>query len=975
MTWRVLFAGVASAVLLTVFAGTQKVNAQNTDLWMNGFDAEILPSSDTVYDGNIRCTTAATSSEYVTNYSLSGSFMQFLSHTVVSAGRQYTNQCVVTTRDGLFATSGQWAPSGELNKVRPVIAHTYSFQPLMGGGFIVRDGSSPGGFYYSVNKKSLKDVGSLGIKSYGSGFARRDELTWNVDTAKIAEFYTYADKSLVKFDEMAVSNNGKYMVASIKQRGIVKIDLETGSLTPLANATFNNGVGLFMSISNDGRYAMVSKASSGRLMVYDTANCSVVYQANAWPRFDVLNGTGCVSKDIYADIRALYPDMTNLSGMHFNDIPAEVELFVYRPVTSPTQAQRVRLSARGYSSEVRGYLALGDSFASGEGDTRGGSWYEQGTDEQGNIDTFEGRNLCHLSRRSYPYLLALKAGYITTNTTTPPANGLFHSVACSGAVMHNVIGGSEFKLLAEPASEDKFRDSDNQYSHFFSGMLNSWQPGHVKQLDFLSSQNNAGYGPQDMKPEVITVSIGGNDAGFGDVVGACTAPGICPIAVPGSLAAETQAITIAQLKSRLTETYKTIKQTSPESRIYALGYPNFVQTGGNCAVNVRFHADELVAISEGIKYMNQVVRAAAQEAGVLYVDVEDVLDGYDLCSGAADSDMAFNGVTAGNDISAKVADWLSLGVCALRTGCIGKESFHPNSKGHELYAQRISLATADMTASMPEPEKSAYPLPNAAFYGQKARNTVEQLNVPGSSSPAKQVRYEPFIIQTQAGLTVVQEGYMAGSTVTIEVHSTPQVIGTAIASPTGEIEIPISLPANLPAGVHEVHLLGYDAFGNQTDTYQTIVVGQSVDDFDGDGVPNTADSCPTVTNAFVDADNDTVDDACDTEVTIPVPPQTEPETPEAEEQEEVIIPDGGNTPTEPEPKGQVSAETVAGNEQIAEGGTVLGTSTTAVTGVAATLVSTGVSGLMWLICGSSVISLAVLLSRRGDQAKYRIGRK
>ncbi|MGB1036804.1 MAG: hypothetical protein ACPGYQ_06240, partial [Candidatus Puniceispirillales bacterium] len=55
------------------------------------------------------------------------------------------------------------------------------------------------------------------------------------------------------------------------------------------------------------------------------------------------------------------------------------------------------------------------------------------------------RNLCHLSRRSYPYLMAVELGYLANTTQSPPADGLFHSVACSGAKIHNIIGGTEEK--------------------------------------------------------------------------------------------------------------------------------------------------------------------------------------------------------------------------------------------------------------------------------------------------------------------------------------------------------------------------------------------------------------------------------------------------------------------------------------------------------------------------------------------------
>src|SRR6185295_14449068 len=80
------------------------------------------------------------------------------------------------------------------------------------------------------------------------------------------------------------------------------------------------------------------------------------------------------------------------------------------------------------------YLALGDSFSSGEGAQK----YEIGTDES--------ENLCHLSRVSFPYVIAQKLNFSN-----------FHSIACSGARSVNLSGGSGF-------SESKLViDRDNQY--------------------------------------------------------------------------------------------------------------------------------------------------------------------------------------------------------------------------------------------------------------------------------------------------------------------------------------------------------------------------------------------------------------------------------------------------------------------------------------------------------------------------------
>jgi len=112
-----------------------------------------------------------------------------------------------------------------------------------------------------------------------------------------------------------------------------------------------------------------------------------------------------------------------------------------------------------YTSTRLNYVAMGDSFSSGEGNTP----FISGTD-------ISGTNTCHRSSAAYSEQLE-KAGTSNLNLT--------NFVACSGATTTNVQQGGQFS--DEPP-----------------------------QVTFLNASTN-----------VVTITIGGNDIGFSDFASAC----------------------------------------------------------------------------------------------------------------------------------------------------------------------------------------------------------------------------------------------------------------------------------------------------------------------------------------------------------------------------------------------------------------------------------------------------------------------
>lgn len=182
------------------------------------------------------------------------------------------------------------------------------------------------------------------------------------------------------------------------------------------------------------------------------------------------------------------------------------------------------------------YVAMGDSFSSGEGN----SPFVESTDQSN-------ENECHRSSKAYPFLLA---------QDTSIDLGLLDFVACSGATTSNVL-----------------------YGGLGTG---DWNEG--PQVDALSADT-----------EVVTITIGGNDVGFKEYVVGCVV-GLCG---PGTndYATIMSAISDTGFLADLEDTYTTILQEAENARVYVLDYPYMVDPTGADSPSCMFYADMSGAVS------------------------------------------------------------------------------------------------------------------------------------------------------------------------------------------------------------------------------------------------------------------------------------------------------------------------------------------------------------------------------------------
>lgn len=151
--------------------------------------------------------------------------------------------------------------------------------------------------------------------------------------------------------------------------------------------------------------------------------------------------------------------------------------------------------------------------------------------------------------------------------------------------------------------------------------------------------------------DIVTITVGGNDAGFSSVVTQCALPW------PWSCTTDldnAQAFIRTTLPGRLDAVYAEIARRSPNATVVVLGYPRLFM-GVDCNGGTFFSSDELTRMNQTADQLRDVTRARAQAARFTFVDAIGAFTGHAVCSSS---------------------EWLN-GL----SNPVG-ESYHPNRTGH-----------------------------------------------------------------------------------------------------------------------------------------------------------------------------------------------------------------------------------------------------------------------------------------------------
>ncbi|GAB3622808.1 hypothetical protein GCM10027418_08900 [Mariniluteicoccus endophyticus] len=157
----------------------------------------------------------------------------------------------------------------------------------------------------------------------------------------------------------------------------------------------------------------------------------------------------------------------------------------------------------------------------------------------------------------------------------------------------------------------------------------------------------------------VSISIGGNDAGFAPVVTECLKPGWwgdCDGALSGANAKMTN-----ELPSRLRTVYADVKARAPQAKVVVTGYPRLFN-GQDCSIVTFFTADEMWKLNRMADQLNGVIRTEAERAGFQFVDPTQTFSGHAVCDNP---------------------EWIHNASIEI------KQSFHPKADGHRAYAGLI----------------------------------------------------------------------------------------------------------------------------------------------------------------------------------------------------------------------------------------------------------------------------------------------
>jgi lysophospholipase L1-like esterase len=153
--------------------------------------------------------------------------------------------------------------------------------------------------------------------------------------------------------------------------------------------------------------------------------------------------------------------------------------------------------------------------------------------------------------------------------------------------------------------------------------------------------------------KIVTITIGGNDAGFSSVITECAKP-----AWMSNCAGK---VTTAQnyirntLPGQLNNVYNQIRTRAPSATRIALSYPR-VFNGEDCNAATWFSPDDESRLNQTADILRDVTRTAATAYGMVFKDAIPPFIGHAVCG-----DEWLNGLS--NPVG---------------------ESYHPNTKGHEL---------------------------------------------------------------------------------------------------------------------------------------------------------------------------------------------------------------------------------------------------------------------------------------------------
>ncbi len=608
---------------------------------------------------------------------------------------------------------------------------------------------------------------------------------------------------------LAFSDGGGWLVAETMSGYFVRINLATLQQTVFAPAFGSQGSPALLkskvTISDDGRFVAIENDVASSFKVYDLASC---------PSTKALTAGDCQANEYWPFIAQQVPGAHSLRHLRFvNNGLLSFSL----TATDPSASGLYELAPATSIDSLIDYLGLGDSYTSGEGAYD----YLAGSDTSS--------NMCHLSIASYPLLI--------THDLFNASSG--HNVACSGAKIRDISDASpQYRGQVSNAPSTQQLKADQP--ELLASVITNFLPGYVPQQSFAKTY----------QPRNITISVGGDDIGFGELVETCVMPRLSlHLSSSDCFNSYEARLEFVQLIDktipRWQVLFRQLHGLTPKAQLYVVDYPKIISDTGSCGLNVHLSKNEAELALELTDYLNSAMQQAAEEAQVSFVDVSDALMGHRLCE-AKSAAIAVNGLTAGTDA----------GLFGIQV--LGKESYHPNALGQRLLESAILQQTNHFASPQPTRtlDNSIQKLLDAPKSGRKIY----------ARSPSKTIttKLQKRGARSKVTINGLEHGLVPGTSYDVHLDGPDgPSLGSIISdSNSADVSGDVSLPASSVGG-HTLDVIGNSQVDQPVDIVEPIYIENDLIDGDGDGLPDTVDSCIYAVNSGIDADHDGTDDACD----------------------------------------------------------------------------------------------------------------
>lgn len=239
-----------------------------------------------------------------------------------------------------------------------------------------------------------------------------------------------------------------------------------------------------------------------------------------------------------------------------------------------------------------------------------------------------GRRLSLLGCLVTPSLLALA---VATPATAATGFAATDYVAMGDSYTSGVgAPGQSVLCLRSPHGYPGQWTSRNQPKSFTDLSCGGAKTADVRsyQVPFLSSG-----------ADLISITIGGNDAGFAPVVLSCQ---VASDAACAEKVADARAEITAVLPGRLDATYAAIRAKAPRAKVVVLGYPLLFDTSSASCGIAGMSLAKRRTLNQGAHDLNEVIEARARAAGFTFSDVRDEFAGHGICA----SSPYLHGLTA-----------------------------------------------------------------------------------------------------------------------------------------------------------------------------------------------------------------------------------------------------------------------------------------------------------------------------------------